>query len=143
MTAGTVNGDQTINCLGASSPTATAWTNTFLVDGTGNFQCILTTGTAAPAAAVTLVSGVKYMSVVYGVQTNTGSGTSSADTYLTATQINATPSYWANVISVQIQLFFVNPLYGTLPGQSTATTIPQTISVTRTIAIMNKVGVNT
>jgi hypothetical protein len=83
-----------------------------------------------------LVSGVKYLAILYGVQTNTGSGTYSVDTYLTATQVTA-GNYWPNVMSVQITLYFTNPLYGQ-PGQTLAT-----IPVTRVIDLMGKTGVNT
>jgi len=138
----TAGADGVLNCMGATSATAASWINTFQVDGNGNLQCVLTTnGTAA--AAVTLVNGVntsglnvggvKYMQILYGVQTNTASGTTSIDTYLNAAQVTAGP-YWSNVISVQITLYFSNPLYGQ-PGQ-TLVTIP----VTRVIDLMNKAG---
>jgi hypothetical protein len=77
------------------------------------------------------------------VQTNAASGTFSVDSYLTATQVAAGP-YWPNVISVQVKLWFVNPLYCATACQAgQQTTQPQTISMSRTIALMNKAGVNT
>jgi len=46
------------------------------------------------------------------------------------------------VLSVKVTLTFVNPLYGTLPGQSTVNT-PQTIPFTRVVDVMNKGGITT
>lgn len=144
----TAGGDGIINCIGGTSAVAATWVNTFQLDGNGNLQCVLTTN-GTVAAAVTLVSGVnisgvnvsgaKYLQILYGVQSNTGSGTHSVDCYLTATQVTA-GNYWGNVISVQITLYFANPLYGQ-PGQ-TATTLA-TIPFTRVIDLMTKTGVNT
>jgi type IV pilus assembly protein PilW len=129
-------GDGVMNCAGAVSPVGTPanWISRFRVDGSGNFQCLLTTNGAAAAQWVTLATGVKYLGILYGVQTNPASKTFSVDRYLTATQVAGN---WGNVISVQFTLYFNNPL-SNQPGQ-TAATIP----VTRMIAIMNRVGVNT
>ena len=144
-TNGTANGDGTLNCLGATSPTPVTWINTFQVvqdsSGNWNLQCVLTTnGTAAPA--VTLVTGVEGLYVNYGVQTNAGSGTNSVDAYLDANRVGASPGpYWNSIISVQITLIMVNPLYGKLPGQSLA--LPPTTSITRVVAVMSKTGVDT
>jgi type IV pilus assembly protein PilW len=143
LTNGTTNGDGTLNCLGATSAGAVSWINTFQVardsSGNWNLQCVLSTnGTAA--AAVTLVTGVTNMQIQYGVQTNASSGTNSVDAYLDAPNVNATP-YWNSIISVKITLTMVNPLHGTLPGQSLS--LPATTQITRVVAVMNKTGVNT
>jgi hypothetical protein len=57
----------------------------------------------------------------------------------------AAGSYWPNVMSVQVTLWFVNPLYcAAAPCQAGQTSqTSQTIQMTRTIALMNKTGVNT
>jgi len=137
--------DGVLNCLGATSSVAANWIAKFSLDGAGNLQCQLTTngtvGTATPIA-----TGVQYMQFLYGVQTNSSAGNFSVDTYLTATQVNA-GSYWPNVISVQVTLSMVNPLWcatncqagqqTTLQGQK------QYVQVSRTIALMGRAGVNT
>jgi hypothetical protein len=104
---------------------------------------LTTNGTAG--TPTTIATGVQYMAILYGVQTNTGSGTFSVDTYLTATQVTNL-SDWPNVISVQVTLGMVNPLFCTtscLAGQQPAPHQPQYVQVSRTIALMGKAGVNT
>ncbi|MGA2189595.1 MAG: PilW family protein [Steroidobacteraceae bacterium] len=136
-------GDGVLNCIGGTSTVAASWIAAFSLDGLGDLQCLLTTNGVAAAAPVTIASGVQYMQILYGVQTNAAAGTFSVDTYLTATQVTA-GNYWPSVISVQVTLWFTNPLYCTtqcLAGQQT--TQPQTIPVSRTIAVMSKAGVNT
>ena len=136
-------GDGILNCTGGTSAVAASWIATFQLDASQDLQCVLTTTNGTAAGAVTLVSGVQYMQILYGVQTNVSAGTFSVDTYLTATQVTA-GGYWPNVISVQVTLWLNNPLYCTtncLAGQQT--TQPQTIPVSRTIALMSKAGVNT
>jgi type IV pilus assembly protein PilW len=73
------------------------------------------------------------MNVLYGVKTNFSVTNTSADSYLTATQMTATD--WSNVNSVRVTLVFLNPLAGQA-GQ------PATISFSRVICVMNKCGVN-
>jgi hypothetical protein len=51
-------------------------------------------------------------------------------------------NYWNNVLSVKVTVTFINPMYGTLPGQST-TNVPQTIAFTRVVDVMSKTGVST
>jgi type IV pilus assembly protein PilW len=135
-------GDGVLNCIGGTVTAATSWVATLQVDGAGNLQCLLTTNGTTAGTAITLASGVQYMQILYGVQTNTAASTFSVDTYLTATQV----TNWQNVISAQITLWFVNPLYcstACLAGQQTAPQQSPTIKMSRTIALMNKVGVNT
>jgi type IV pilus assembly protein PilW len=139
----TAGNDGVLNCAGGTSAVAATWIATFQLDGNGNLQCLMTVnGTAAAApinivvpATTTNLGGVKYMSILYGVQANTGSGFTSVDTYLTATQLNAIPALWNSVYSVQVTLSYSNPLYGQ-PGQT-----QQYIPLTRVIALMNKAGV--
>lgn len=139
-------GDGILNCVGGTvgvgSPAS--WIAQFKVDGVGDLQCVLSTNGAAAAAPITLATGVQYMQILYGVQTNTSASTFSVDTYLTATQVTAGANLWPNVISVQVTLWFVNPLYCTTSCQAgQQTNQPPTIKMTRTIALMNKAGVNT
>jgi type IV pilus assembly protein PilW len=136
-------GDGVLNCIGGTVAAATNWVAKFRVDGSDNLVCDLTTNGAATPVTTILASGVRYMQILYGVQTNAASGTFSVDSYLTATQVAAGP-YWPSVISVQVTLSFVNPLYCATACQAgQQTTQPQTISMSRTIALMNKAGVNT
>jgi len=138
--------DGVLNCIGGTNttlPTA-AWVAKFQVDGAKNLQCVLTTNAGA-ATTTTIATNVQWMSIVYVVQSVSTSGTYSIDSYLTATQVTA-GSYWPNVISVQVTLMFNNPMYCAvgatcLAGQQT--TQPQYLTLTRTIALMNKAGVNT
>jgi type IV pilus assembly protein PilW len=137
--------DGVINCTGATSAVAATWINNFNLDGNGNLGCLMTVnGTVAPlsvpivlAAPTTNLGGLKYMHFLYGVQSNTASGFTSVDTYLTATQVSSL-SLWNNVYSVQAILYFSNPLFGQ-PGQTAATS--QYIVIKRVIALMNKAGV--
>jgi hypothetical protein len=94
-------------------------------------------GVAAP-----IVPNVQSISLLYGVDT---SGSGSTNAYLTPAQIAAlTPaqitSFWTSVYSVKLTVTFINPLYGTLPGQTLTT--PKTISFARVIGLMSKAGVN-
>jgi type IV pilus assembly protein PilW len=141
-TTGTVNGsdtlvvryvagssDGTLDCNGASNtnvpPAAPApdtgvqVVNTFSVDAGNNLVCQVGTGTAQ-----TLAGNVQSFTVLYGVDLN---GDGSVDQYLNATAVNAANS-WNNVLSIQVQLTFVNPLPGSTPPPA----------VTQTIALLSK-----
>jgi type IV pilus assembly protein PilW len=136
-------GDGILNCVGGTVAAATSWVAQFKVDGAGDLQCLLTTNGTIAATPITLATGVQYLGVLYGVQTNTAAATFSVDTYLTATQVTA-GGFWPNVISVQVTLWFVNPLYCSTTCQAgQQKTQPPTIKMTRTIALMSKAGVNT
>jgi type IV pilus assembly protein PilW len=147
-TAGTTVGppgtpDNTIDCTGNPSAGPTTFTNTFSIapdngdPTTYDLTCTLVVGAGQPTV-VQLVNGVTQMTILYGVQTNPGASTGSADTYLDAATVTA-DSYWNKVVSVKVTLTFVNPLFGNLAGQSP--TAPQTIAITRIIDVMNKTGV--
>jgi len=138
----TTGGDGIINCTGGTSATQTTWISTFYLDANHNFVCaqsVQTNTAAVTALPVTLISGVQYLSVVYGVRTSTAAGSHSVDTYLTASQVTA-GSYWPSVMSVKVTFYLINPLAGQ-PGQ-TATAMA-TIPFTRVIALMSQVGINT
>lgn len=130
----TAGGDGILNCLGGTSAVAATFTNTFSVVGT-NLKCKVDTliaGTTTTVGPTTIVAGVTSLNVYYGVQTNPGSGTTSADTYLDATSVTGGP-YWTSVKSVQVTLAFTNPLAG-LPGQTG--TAKANVSITRVIPVM-------
>ena len=129
----TANLDGILNCTGASNTsggTAT-YSNTFnvVVNAAGVSQLVCTmNGTQYP-----LVSGVTQLGVLYGVNTS-GAG-NNVDTYMRADQVSALGD-WNNVLSVQLTLWFNNPLYvagGT--GQA------QYISFQRNVAIMSTTGI--
>jgi type IV pilus assembly protein PilW len=126
-----------INCTGNISNSAATFINQFSIDASGNLQCQLTVNGGTPTI-VPLISGLKNMQIYYGVQTNTAVSTNSVDAYLDATAVTA----WSAVKSVKVTLTFVNPLYGTLPGQTT-TNMPQTVTFTRVITVMSNTGVST
>jgi type IV pilus assembly protein PilW len=134
--------DMTINCTGNTSPTQIVFTNTFsliadpYVAGTYDLACTLN-----GAAPVALVNGIKNLSILYGVKTNSLSN-NSVDSYLDANAViagNGSTDYWNNVRSVKVTVTFVNPMYGTLPGQTTSTA--PTIQFTRIVDVMNTEGV--
>jgi type IV pilus assembly protein PilW len=139
MTSGT---DNIINCTGNTSAVGAAtFTNQFSIDANGNLQCQLTVKAAATTiTTVPLISGLQNMQILYGVQTNTSVSTNSVDTYLDATAVT-NGAYWGSVKSVRVTLTFVNPLYGTLAGQTTTT--PATVNFTRIITVMSNTGVST
>jgi hypothetical protein len=88
------------------------------------------------------MGGIYSMTVLYGVQTNTSVSNGSADTYLNASAVTA-GLYWSAVKSVKVTLTFVNPLYGTLAGQTEAGNIQQYVPFTRVITVMSNTGVVT
>jgi type IV pilus assembly protein PilW len=147
----TTGNDGVLNCLGASSSTATptapvTWINKFSLDGNGNLQCTVTIPGVAGSVTRTLMTGVQSLMFYYGVQTNPASGKNSVDTYLDAPGVTL-GAYWPNVMSVQIIMYFSNPLYaapGTAAtaGQTTSTASQQpTVGISRWVVLMSTVGV--
>lgn len=129
----TSGSDGILTCTGTSSTGAIlTYINTFSVvknaAGVGQLVCTREDGVLYP-----LINGVENLSVTYGVNT-TGSG-NNVDSYQNADQVTAA-SNWSNVISLQIELTFANPLYvaGAPQGQ------PATIVLRRNIAVMNQTG---
>jgi len=139
----TFGGDNIINCTGNPSGVAATFTNTFSIDANGNLQCQLTVKVGATTtvnAAVPLIPGLYNMQIYYGVQSNTSVNTHSVDVYLDGASM--TSAYWGAVKSVKVTLTFLNPIYGTLQGQTTTNT-PQYIYFTRIIPVMSNTGVST
>lgn len=87
---------------------------------------------------VVLVNSVSKLNIFYGTYSAGASAfaAGAVDSYLTATQVNATPLMWTNVYSVKIVLTFPNPLFGQ-PGQNT-----QYITFTRVVSLMSRTGTN-
>ena len=137
--------DGVLSCAGQS--VANVMVSAFSVDSAGNLNCTvftpgatgtLTLTTVGGSGVIPLASGVKSMTVLYGVCTSTAAcvpsgsnGVLSANGYLTAAQVSA-GSYWSNVVSVVVTLTFLNPLAGQ-PGQSA--TLPP---LTQVIPILNQ-----
>jgi type IV pilus assembly protein PilW len=89
-------------------------------------------------ADIVLVNSVSKLNIYYGTYSAgaTALAPGAVDSYLTASQLNATPLMWTNVYSVKIVLTFLNPLFGQ-PGQN-----KQYISFTRVISLMSRTGTN-
>jgi len=144
----TTGSDNLMNCIGATSNGVRAtFVNVFSLDAANNLQCQVFTvspgGVVSGPQSATLVTGIHNMQVSYGIKSNINSSYLAADAYLDATQINALAQStglqgWSMVRSLQLQLTFLNPLYGA-PAQPPGT--PQYITFTRVIDIMSATGV--
>jgi type IV pilus assembly protein PilW len=131
----TASGDNILNCSGLSNTSGanTIYVNKFaVVPGVPSGQLVCTMN----GTAYTLVNGVTNLTVLYGVKTNAAAAGNNVDEYLNAGQM--TPANWQNVISVQISLTFLNPLYSAA-GQGQA----QFITVQRVVDVMNQTGPTT
>ena len=139
----TNTGDGILNCTGGSNATGAPkpYANSFSVvvnaAGVSQLVCNMTQGGNA-AITVPLVNNVTNLAIYYGVNTS-GTG-SNVTTYMTGDQINAAGgTNWNNVVSVQVTMTFLNPMYSaTNVGQGTQ---PQYISFQRTIGIMAMTGI--
>jgi type IV pilus assembly protein PilW len=126
--------DQAINCLGNTSATAQTFTNTVSISS-GALMC------TQAGTTVQLVNGVCSMTVLYGVQSKSGTTNNSIDAYINAAAVTA-GAYWGKVLAVKVTMTFANPLGNSLSGTPcTSTTLPA-ISFTRVITVMNNTGVN-
>jgi type IV pilus assembly protein PilW len=130
--------DSIITCAGTTNTAGngTIYSNVFSVSVSNQLQCSLN-----GAAPVPLVSGVTNFQVLYGLATASPSTSNDVDTYMTATQVSATPANWLNVTSVRVIITFINPLCAPptpcQPGQ------PTTVNFGRTIDLMARTGVRT
>jgi type IV pilus assembly protein PilW len=144
MSGGTTT-DGLIMCNGQPNGTGAPVTyiNQFSLSANGQLQCSLFTNTAsvvapvANAANLDLVEGLQGFTIQYGVAT-TGANGNSVDTYMNATQVQATNN-WGNVSSVKVILTFTNPL-ATYAGQPVAGQ-PATVQFERVIGIMSRMGI--
>ncbi len=136
--------DNVFNCQGGTNTTVAptdGWENTFYVNGSYQLVCALWKASTQPAVTtLPLVSGVKSMGVLYGVQmNNTGNGTCT-DTYMTAAQVsaaNAGAGAWANVCSAVVTLTFFDTTYPGPYGAASPTLPP----FTRVMALLQTAGV--
>jgi type IV pilus assembly protein PilW len=145
-------GDGVINCMGGSYTGAgkVIWVNRFSLDTTTNtLNCTLTEtdNTGAPIAGtasivVPLVTGISNFKVLYGLKTNTANTFTSVDSYLNATAVNGLDQLtrgWPFIMSISLQLTFVNPLATTASGQAVPGQ-PATITFSRVINAKYQVG---
>jgi len=135
----TASGDGILNCFGASNTSGSNYNNAnFFFTFDGMLWCEDEVPTAIPVVGDPDYSNtanpinVTQLAILYGV--NTTGTSNSADTYKTVSQMSS--SDWPNVIAVQVTVTFTNPLYSASnPGE------PPTVSVSRVIGIMNKIGI--
>jgi type IV pilus assembly protein PilW len=135
----TTSGDGILNCSGVSNVSGADhyYTNTFSVNAFGQLVCNVSVDGGA-GTDYPLVNGIQNMSALYGVNTNSNCS-NCVDTYLDGTTVTNT-GRWPNVLSVLITLTFNNPLYSASAAAS-GDKQPQTITVSRVIAVMGRSGV--
>jgi len=124
--------DNVLNCIGTQNTgAATTFVNTFKVvkDAAGVSWLVCNDGTKD----YQLVKNVTNLQVVYGVHLGAATG-SCTDTYQTSAQMVATPANWSSVCSIRVSLTFNN--FVSLVKNTT-------ITIQRTVALMNTAGVNT
>jgi type IV pilus assembly protein PilW len=140
------NDNNLFNCRGTTNTALNPYdtfVNTFWVNNANPNNPILTCtfssgATPLPGVPVPLVNGVTNLSILYGIKRNAADTGSCADTYLNASQMLAAD--WSAVCSVVVTVSFINPLYN--PNGPIGPQNPQTINLTRVVAVMNAAGVN-
>jgi type IV pilus assembly protein PilW len=132
--------DNVFNCKGLTNTTVAnydVFVNKFSVQpNPGNplfpiLTCTVSSTAINPAVNIPLVNGVQKLIILYGVKRSPTDTGSCADTYLNASQMVA-PTDWNNVCSINLTMWFTNPLNPTGPP----------IVIQRVIATMNAAGVN-
>jgi type IV pilus assembly protein PilW len=140
----TTTGDGILNCIGGTNTSGAtaplAYVNVFSVVN-GELICNLngTNYQLAGSVPISLTNAslnngivINKMTILYGV--NVAGNDNSVNSYVTAAAV----SNWNNVISVQVTLQFLNPLYNsTAPG----TPQPQYLNFQRVIGVMNQTGI--
>jgi type IV pilus assembly protein PilW len=150
--------EDVINCQGTSNGvngSPVAYTNEFAVlQPDPKSPPYLACSTDGGNTFVKLVNNVTNLQVDYGINsTATGANTIGVpvDGYVGITDLNtpsmsnalaANPVQWTNVYSVKIKLTFVNPLYQPIPNQPPAPGQQPTVTFTRVIGVMSRVGVD-
>ena len=145
--------DDVINCQGNSNVT-----NAAQVSYTNEYAVLQPDPNSPPYLAcsiddgknfVKLVSNVTNMSISYGINsTATVQDTLGVpvDGYVATadmpTAVTANAAQWTNVYSVKVQLTFVNPLYQPIPNQPPTPGQQPTVTFTRVIGLMSRLGVN-
>jgi type IV pilus assembly protein PilW len=128
--------DGLINCNGVTSTTAKTFVNAFYIAPLGTGFALYCSTDGSNTTGIPLVSGVQNMQIYYGVSTQTG--VNNVDTYMTATQVQASTGGWPSVTSVRVTLSFQNPFYGQA-GYTLATN--QYVYFTRLIPLQGRTGV--
>jgi type IV pilus assembly protein PilW len=129
--------DNVFNCRGLTNKAVAPYdvfVNKFWVDNTNPNNPVLTctvSSTVIAPTPVPLVNGVQSLSIQYGVKRSVTDTGSCADTYLFANQM-ILANDWNNVCSINVTIFFTNPLNPAGPP----------IQIQRVIATMNAAGVN-
>jgi type IV pilus assembly protein PilW len=133
----TNSGDGILNCTGGTNTSGAIATyiNQFSVVN-GQLVCTLN-GTAYPLVGTlsTVANGIVVynLSVLYGVNTS-GAG-NNVNSYVNAAGV----ANWSEVISVQVSLTFLNPLWSAANvGQGTQ---PQYLTFQRVVSVMNQTGI--
>jgi type IV pilus assembly protein PilW len=129
--------DNVFNCKGLTNTTIAnydVFVNKFWVNAAIPTNPVLTCTVSStainPAYSVPLVNGVQKLNIQYGIKRNATDTGSCADTYVNASLMLAAD--WNNVCSINVEIWFVNPLAPTGPP----------IKIQRVIATMNAAGVN-
>jgi type IV pilus assembly protein PilW len=131
--------DNVFNCRGLTNTTVPIYdvfVNKFWVKpnpANPNFPILTCTVSSAaiPQVDIPLVNGVQKLIILYGVKRSPADTGSCADTYLNASQM-ILPNDWSSVCSINVTMWFTNPLNPTGPP----------IVIQRVIATMNAAGVN-
>lgn len=167
----TSGADNVLDCAGKAYTTTLGIIDTFQLDGAGNFACYTTTyAPPSPGATATPVknvlvsstgqtigggqSGIQYVTITYGVQSNLNSGVTSIDAYLPASAVTAN-NLWPYVYSMRVTFTMLSTSdvqpsavaktnYQLCPSVAYAdlATLPAKCSITHTISIMNKAGIH-
>jgi len=142
-----------INCQGTSNATKGApvsYTNEFAVlQPDPKSPPYLACSTDGGGTFVPLVRNVSNLTISYGINSTAALGNTigvPVDSYvLTSAMPNAlvaNPQQWTNVYSVKVQVTFINPLYQPFPNVPPTPGQPQTITFTRVIGVMSRIGVD-
>lgn len=147
-----------INCQGTSNGTngsPVTYTNEFaVVQPDPALPPYLGCSIDGGQTFVKLVNNVKKLQVDFGINSTATAdntigvpvdgyvGISDPNTPSMANALAANPVQWTNVYSVKVQVTFTNPLYQPIPNQQPAPGQPQTVTFTRVIGVMSRVGVD-
>ena len=150
--------EDVINCQGTSNGangTSVAYTNEFAVQQADpKSPPYLACSTDGGQTFVKLVNNVTKLQVDFGINSTAPAdnafgmpvdgyvGITDPNTPSMANALAANPNQWTNVYSVKVQVTFVNPLYQPIPNRPPAPGQPPTVTFTRVIGLMSRVGVD-